>query len=220
MSVFVKHKLFSFHNDSIRNISIQKEGSILAFSGGLESDTLKLLDMKVSPDYQSGKTTEKVNFSPINLTTNSKDSIYLMKWSPNDQFLATGCVKVKVWKYYNKNLFLHKDFSDHSLEITALAWSPDSSQLASSSLASKIVVRSIDKETIKDIHLSNKVLGLVWDPLDKYLSCLTADNCIIVFKTQSWEQIKAVSLSFSANMVLSTCKREDRKIDWCGRLYL
>lgn len=67
--------------------------------------------------------------------------------------------------------------ASHQLEITAIAWSPDSSKIVSCSLDAKIIVSDTNTgNKIIELDVGNKVVGLCWDPFDKFLACLRFDN--------------------------------------------
>jgi WD40 repeat protein len=107
------------------------------------------------------------------------------------------------------------DFKEHSLEITAMTWSQDGTKVATSSLDSRIVIVDVVKRTVvKSIECANKVVGIIWDPFDKYLACLCFDNVVMVWKVVSWELCSSISLNFPNISTTYTSKREDRKIDW------
>ena len=224
MQVFVKYQLFSFHADIIKNISLQSSGNHLAFSGGLDSSTLQILPYSIPANYPSNEVKDKVLFTPPNKNCIFKKSISLLKWSPNDSYLASACETLLIFHSVPSDsgptFQEFKNYKDHPLEITALAWSPDSQRIASSSLSHRIVIRDLtspDDSIEKVLKLEIKVLGLVWDPLDKYLLGLCGDNKLIVWKTKSFEVFKTVNLSFSPKPGLAemfNSKREDRKIDW------
>ena len=85
------------------------------------------------------------------------------------------------------------------------------------SLDSKIVVVDVFTKTrFKEIDCGNKVVGIVWDPFDKYVACLRFDNTVMVWKVVSWELFATVCLNFPHMNTAEkyTSKREDRKIDW------
>jgi len=223
MQVFVKYQLFTFHTDIIKNISLQSSGNCLAFSGGLESSTLQILPYSIPQNYSSPEIKDKLIFTPPNKNSIFKKSISLLKWSPNDLYLASACETLLIFHSISSengpNFIEFKNYKDHPLEITALAWSPDSLRIASSSLSHRIIIRDLtssDDIIEKVLNLDIKVLGLVWDPLDKYLMGLCADNKLIVWKTKSFEVFKTINLSFSPKPGIEFfhSKREDRKIDW------
>ena len=95
---------------------------------------------------------------------------------------------------------------EHRLEITALAWSPDSSKLATCSLDSKIIIIDVLKLLkIKEIDHGCKIVGVSWDPYDKYIASLRFDNYVlfdsyklkvIITKINSWAEEVKVSLNF------------------------
>ena len=67
-----------------------------------------------------------------------------------------------------------------------------------------------------ELPSQHKVLGLKWDPFDKYLVALYADNAVRIWKVNTWELVSTISLNFPLNTETAkiTSKREDRKIDW------
>lgn len=217
MHVYIKYHLFPFHQEIIKNISFKNAGNLLAFSGGSENDSLKLVDVTINSDYKNPSILEKIEFSHLEQSRDIKKNINILKFSPNDKFLATACDTLIIYSVQNGVLHEFKNFRDHTLEITALTWSPDSSKIASSSLGNKIVIRNIQKEDAeieKVLNLDIKVLSVIWDPFDKYLVCLGGDNNLVVWRTKNWERINTISLSFMPGKVNHTLKREDRKIDW------
>lgn len=221
MHIHVKYQIFPFHSEIIRNIALQNNGNLLAFSGGIDSSTLEILPYEICPNYSDSDVKEKIIFTPPNKNSIFKKSISLLKFSPNDEYLATACETLIIYHSITKEMppsFVeYKNYKDHSLEITALAWSPDSQKIASSSLGHRIVVRDItktDDSVEKIINLDIKVLGLIWDPLDKYLIGLCGDSRVRIWWTKGWETFKNVNLSFSPGKPQFNSKREDRKIDF------
>lgn len=221
MHVYVKYQLFPFHQDIVKNIALQSSGNLISFSGGTDASTLNILPYNIPNNYSDPSTTEKLIFTPPNKNSIFKKSISLLRWSPNDIYLATACETLIIYHSINNENMPYfqeyKNYKDHSLELTALAWSPDSQKIASSSLSHRIVIRDLtspNDSIEKILTLEMKVLGLVWDPLDKYLVGLCGDNNVMVWRTKTWEVFKAISLSFSPGKLQLNSKREDRKIDW------
>ncbi|EAR94477.1 TUP1-like enhancer of split protein (macronuclear) [Tetrahymena thermophila SB210] len=217
-NVSLKYEVFSFHEEIIKSINFQNQGNVLVFCSGQDNDQLKIVKTTINQDYMNQNVTNKVDFQPLNIR--SVQSSNLIKWSPNDQFLAAAFEKLGIWGYANGDIYKLKDFKDHELEIAAITWAPDSSRIASGGLDGKIVVRSVDiaknYEKIKELSHDNKILGLVWDTYDKYLAALYSDNNVIIWKCNSWEKSFIVSLTcpISSDISKITSKRDDRKIDW------
>ena len=124
----------------------------------------------------------------------------------------------------SKTLKKIQEYQDHSLEITAIAWSPDSTKIATCSLDARVVITDIrSKQKIKvylsyqkqDIDSGNKAVGIVWDPFNKYVACLRFDNKVVIWKVSNWDQFAEINLNFPNSQTEKyTSKREDRKIDW------
>lgn len=59
-------------------------------------------------------------------------------------------------------------------------------------------------------------MGLVWDPFDKHLASLIANNEIVIYKCAGWERSHTINLNLTPMKPLKQflAKREDRKIDW------
>ena len=56
----------------------------------------------------------------------------------------------------------------------------------------------------------------MWDPFDKHLASLMANNEVVVYKCASWERSHTINLNLNPQKPLKyyAAKREDRKIDW------
>lgn len=62
LNLYVKHEIFDFETEAIRQISLQHHGNILAFSGGNHSDSLKLAKFKIDDNYSEENNSNKVEF--------------------------------------------------------------------------------------------------------------------------------------------------------------
>jgi protein HIRA/HIR1 len=73
-------------------------------------------------------------------------------------------------------------------------------------------------QKIREIDCGCKIVGVVWDPYDKYVASLRFDNHLVVTRTSTWVEETRVSLNFpqttQGNPAKHTSKKEDRKIDW------
>lgn len=47
MKVWLKNELFPFHNEIIKNISIQRKGDLIAVCSGKDGDSMKLIKMDI-----------------------------------------------------------------------------------------------------------------------------------------------------------------------------
>lgn len=83
-----------------------------------------------------------------------------------------------------------KVFQDTKLDISSFCWSPDGTRIAMTSIDRKLNVYNI--ETGVQIHseeLNIKGVGVIWDPLDKYLAILKFDNKVDIKRVDNWESV-------------------------------
>lgn len=108
-----------------------------------------------------------------------KNSISLLQWSPNAQYLATSYDHMIIWEFKNGVLRKYRSCQSHSLEITALGWSADGTKIATTSLDGSIAINEVENAAIlKKLEGGNKTVGISWDPFDKYVACLRFDNSV------------------------------------------
>lgn len=208
------------HDDIIKGLCIQKRGKLLAFFSGAQNDSIKLVEFTkegtVVADTQQVQ--RSVYFKSIPSKLQDRFLINIMKWSPNDEFLAVASDLVYVYQYQQGGqLQKLQQFKDHELDINQLCWDPASSKIATGSQDGRIVIRSIvgDCRKIKEISDNNKVLGLVWDTYDRYLAALYSSNNVVVWQIDNWSVSYRIDLNSPLHEPLKYgSKREDRKIDW------
>ncbi len=77
-------------------------------------------------------TTGKVQFS-FQGQTGSNNTVYALSWSPNGRYIAASGHNVRVWDVATNKLFgtYTGQGNDPNLYINGLAWSPDSTKIAS-----------------------------------------------------------------------------------------
>lgn len=119
---------------------------MLVFGSGQSNDSLRVVEYNISRDYEASENIKKVEFRALNVK--SVQSAQLLKWSPNDSFLACAFEKLVIWGYASGDLFKIGDFKDHELEIAAITWAPDSTRIATGSLDGKIVIRQMDAKSL------------------------------------------------------------------------
>ena len=62
--------------------------------------------------------------------------------------------------------------------------------------------------------LNIKGVGVIWDPLDKYLAILKFDNKVDIKRVDNWETVFLKNLLHEQGAKNYNTKREDRKLDW------
>ncbi|CAD8130578.1 unnamed protein product [Paramecium sonneborni] len=62
-----------------------------------------------------------------------------------------------------------------------------------------------------NIDCGQKIVGICWDPFDKYIFSLKFDNTVKFYKIDNWQQ--KFTISFQIQGKEFTTKREDRKLD-------
>lgn len=76
MKVWLKNELFPFHNEIIKNISIQRKGDLIAVCSGKDGDSMKLIKMDIQDNLKSSQ--NKINFSQIQTNTSIKHAINVL----------------------------------------------------------------------------------------------------------------------------------------------
>ena len=77
-----------------------------------------------------------------------KKNSNILRWSPNDKFLAIACDTLIIYEIEEKKLKKSFEYFDHRLEIISLSWNPSSEKIVTSSLDSKIFIRSLKDNKI------------------------------------------------------------------------
>jgi protein HIRA/HIR1 len=137
---------------------------------------------------------------------NHSSAVNTVRWSPDGRFLASGAddTLTMVWhlvpgqqastpfgaaKVNNvEDWNLCVTFKGHSMDVQDLAWSPDSTKLATCSIDNKVLVWQVDKhrtgvrvEQVPIVRLdghSGWVKGLAWDPVGRYLASTSDDKVL------------------------------------------
>lgn len=167
--------------------------------------------------------TSKDGIDDIALSSMHNDSaVQCLRWSPNSDFLASGddIAMVKIW--VNRALIRPADadntfrfahgtdneaelwkciatFRSHSADVTGLAWSPDSTLLASCSIDNTVKVWPVDQnlrdrelatiltEPAKTLKRHNGwVKDVSWDPIGRYLASVSDDKSVVVWRCSDW----------------------------------
>lgn len=144
-----------------------------------------------------------VKFSPNGryIASGSDDRIVVI-WeldetrAPRNEFGSTGEADTEVW-------VARKRLTGHDNDIQDLAWSPDSSLLATVSLDSSIIIwsgSSFEKLKRFDAHQSH-VKGITFDPANKYLATASDDRTVRVIR---YHRGSGNEISFSIEATIST----------------
>jgi len=158
--------------------------------------------------------------------SNDENEIQVVRWSPDGDFIATGDSGslVRLWgmrEAEHSNGSFNNDsnntenwkcivtFRGHTMDVTGLAWSPDSSYIASCSIDNSIRVWLVPEhyhtislptiETTPHVILEKKphsnqggheswVKDVSWDPVGRYLASVSDDKSVIIWRCADWKQ--------------------------------
>eukprot|EP00981_Chlorochromonas_danica_P004311 scaffold865_cov160-Ochromonas_danica.AAC.30 len=190
---------------AIYSVDLQPRGWRLATAGG--DCAVKLWDMRklVAAGEVEGVGGTEESALLATCTTHEK-SVNIVRWSPDGQFLASGgddnyilihrqmqvsggAIAGEVW---TRCLLLQ----GHRLNVLHLAWSHSGSLLASASMDNRVLLWNLFNSSqgggegvvqSAAFELSGHnchVKGLAWDPLDRFLLSLDANNHLLVWDSQ------------------------------------
>ena len=70
-----------------------------------------------------------------------------MRWSPNDKYLAIACDSLIIYEFLSLKFKKAFEYVDHRLEIISFSWNPTSEKIVSSSLDSKLIIRTLNQSS-------------------------------------------------------------------------
>jgi WD40 repeat protein len=165
----MKYEMFPFHNEVIKTLSVY--GNLLVFGSGNENDLVKVVK------FEAGL--KDISYKQIQMHKVMNTRQNFIEWSLNGQYLALGSERVTVWEYQSGVFSRFKEYPDELFEVTAFTWCPNSKKYAASGINTdlSIFIRNLETdEKLKEFKNEHKVLGLIWDPFDKHLASLLANN--------------------------------------------
>ena len=87
--------------------------------------------------------------------------------------LAGISEQLVIYKFHNTNLTKIQEFKDNELEIISFSWSSDNNKIIYSTQDSLLIMRNITNNTLLfKIEQPNKVVSVIFDPLDRYIGSL------------------------------------------------
>ncbi len=128
-----------------------------------------------------------------------------LAWSPDGTHVAQAMfpplsdIRVSVWGNYPTTCGLGDGCpvsgGSHSAAITAIAWSPDSKSIASSSLDKTVVVYDVAKQKNLLIYRGHAaaVMSVAWSPDGKYIASASADKTIHIWDATSGKDVLTLS---------------------------
>lgn len=147
-----------------------------------------------------------------------------VRFSPDGKYLAAGSddATVSLHQFYGKTTgsiggFSNKEdwrciklFRDHSQDVLGVAWSPDSTKLASCSVDNKVIIWDVLSQTKKTELLGHETIvkGVAWDPIGRFLVSQTSSE-VIVWETSGWKLCKRITGPFKEGSSDSLFLRPD-----------
>jgi WD40 repeat protein len=82
---------------------------------------------------------------------NNRKSANILRWSPNDKYIAVACDTLIIYEVEEKKMKKIFEFFDHRMEIISLSWNPTSEKIVTSSLDTKIFIRNLKDNSIQNL---------------------------------------------------------------------
>eukprot|EP00045_Choanoeca_perplexa_P008481 m.79231 g.79231 ORF g.79231 m.79231 type:complete len:856 (-) comp14511_c0_seq7:831-3398(-) len=212
----VKPDWISHEGVPIHSVDISKDGTRLA-TGGLDTK-IRLWDMKplrrsqLSPSTCLAELTDHtggvncVRWAPRhNILASCSDDHYIFLWQALDAAVDEDDIGTfgqtagaEAWKAI-------RTLRGHQAEVNSLAWSPDGSMLASSSVDTHVLVwNTTSGKVIKQLtNHGNHVKGVAFDPMGLYLASQGDDRAVRIFNTSNWEPAAVITDPFQKTSVKS-----------------
>jgi len=100
--------------------------------------------------------------------------VWCVKWSPNNNIIATGNSNgtIRIWSVESRSLDLMFEFSGHTEPVSDIAWSPQGDKIASSSVDGTIIIWDLEtEEQIRQIYVFESWSNaLSWSPNGKKIA--------------------------------------------------
>ena len=181
----------------INCVSYNADGTILAYGTG--NGALKTISLNGHPD------------TPVTLQ-NFKNSILSIAFSKNGKWLAAGLSNgtIVVWNMTDLNARPQEILGRHASGVTALTFSQDCNELASSSYDRTLKLAGFPSMEAKPISIENHdlwVYDIVFTPDDKQLISCSADKTIRIFSTENAMMANKLGKELKRNLTTEEWKK-------------
>lgn len=213
---------------SIFSVDVQPFGNLVVTAG--QDSTIKVWKKfflfsgqkkKSKPDKLFFQ--KKKMLTPTFVIQSHKSHINIIRWALSGFFFASGgddgslIIYEKVKNTQQKQMWrIFYIFKNQTVDIIDMAWSPNSSVIATGSLDNCVYVWAVKKKCLiaKLVGHSSWIKGLCWDVTGEFMATQGADRKIIIWKGHNLIIHKILSLKNK-----KSCPKKKQKIDLFSRSY-
>lgn len=196
--------------NTVRNLSLSRralcwspDSSKISFSttGSMAEHVFVIYDLTTKQSIGESEKYRHIAHSLIPKNTGHWSVIRQIAWAPNDSYVAT-CSNdgyIKLWLTHaltrNKNFPLHADLpaqhDPYQRGLASIAWSPDSTKIASGSLHNGITIWDVATQAkLATIPSGQFVNATVWSPDGlKILAGSENNDSLEIYDGQSYQQL-------------------------------
>ena len=193
---FRKAETLTDHTRSVYSVAWSHNSSHLATAGGFSDATLIAYETET--------------WSIVKTLVTKANAVNSVAWSHDSSLLASGSTgyapnPYERWNVYYVDVYetktwsIVKQFKDHDNEVESLAWSHDSSQLATvggakSGSGSMYVYETQTWSIVKRLwDHADTIWSVAWSHDSSQLATCSSDKSVIVYYTKTWNIVKTLT---------------------------